>query len=265
MAKSLKQLKTIFFTTAILFSALSLVAQKVDSTQRVPVKKDAEGTRDASWLIYARMIRDTHGNIRIDENIVPRFRMNAWLYVEPGIRIGETKTGSYAHYKIELGTKSFWRIVRIFARMSDNIIAYESPHFRRTNYLTVAESIWPLSRSFSITAAVGQVYSRQVDNSLEGWPSLSRGTHNNYWVYKAAVRYHVQARSALEVALGSYDVFNPYLPESPFLQASFDYDITGTAALYSYFRYQYNQYVRQPANDFLGIGVRLHPNQAVSR
>jgi len=242
----------------LFFSHFSLYGQEAVNTLKDGASiNDSEYPR-TSWLVYARIIRDASGNLRVDENMVPRFKLNSWLFFEPGVRVGETKFGSYMHYKIELRTKPFWHAVRMIARMSDNIIDYGAPHYRRTNYLAVAESSWPLSRSLSVTAAIGNVYSRQVNNSVEGWPSLSKGAYNSYWIYKAGIRYRFTDNMLTEIAIGSYDVFNPYLPSSPFLQASFDYHFNHAVALYSYFRYQYNQYIGQPVNDFVGLGVRLN-------
>ena len=242
----------------LFFFGFSSHAQEESDTSRNVPSIEETGYAGTTWLVYARIIRDVNGNVRADENIVPTIKLNSWLSFEPGIRIGETKAGSYMHYKIELRTKPFWRAVRMIARMSDNIVAYGAPQYRRTNYLAVAESSWPISRSVSITASVGGVYSRQVDNSLEGWPSLSNGVYNSYWIYKAGIRYHLSHNLITELAIGSYDVFNPYLPSSPFLQASFDYHMNHALAFYSYFRYQYNQQIGQPVNDFLGFGVRLY-------
>ena len=255
---NLKETRKIAFVMLFVFSGFSSHAQeRTDTLRKVSAIKDLV-CMHTSWLVYARVIRDASGNLRMDQNIVPTIRLNSWLSFEPGFRIGETKAGSYMHYKVELRTKPFWHTVRVLARMSDNIVAYGAPHYRRTNYLAVAESSWPMSRSFSVTAAVGGVYSRQVNNSVEGWPSLSRGTYNSYWIYKAGIRYHLSHNAATEIAVGSYDVFNPYLPSSPFLQASFDCHINRALAFYSYFRYQYNQQIGQPVNDFLGLGVRLN-------
>lgn len=251
-----EMMKMVFMFLFLLGFALH--AQVADTTRNVSSIQETTQPR-TSWLLYARVIRDARGSIRVDENIVPTFKLNRWLYLEPGIRIGETNAGSYMHYKVELHTKLFWHMIRLMVRMSDNIIDYGAPHYRRTNYLAVAESSWPFSRSLSATAAIGGVYSRQVNNSLEGWPSLSNGAYSSYWIYKVGIRYHVSTKGSTEVAFGSYDVFNPYLPSSPFLQASFDYHVNHNLALYSYFRYQYNQHIDQPANDFLGLGVRLQP------
>lgn len=255
---NVKRLQKTLFAAFVLFG-FSLHAQETADDTRHHAPADKTEYSRTSWLIYARVIRDAHGNVRVDENIVSAFRLVPWLYLEPGLRVGEADAGSYAHYKVEFRTKSFWRTIRMFVRMSDNIVAYGEPHYRRTNYLAVAESVWPLSRSFSFLAAIGNVYSRQVTNSLEAWPSLSMGAYNSYWIYKASIRYHVNDKGSVEIMAGSYDVFNPYLPSMPFVQASFDYHFTHKTALYSYFRYQYNRQQGQPVNDFLGVGVRLHP------
>ncbi|HEV8513511.1 MAG TPA: hypothetical protein VGQ59_09545 [Cyclobacteriaceae bacterium] len=233
--------------------SFSLSAQQPDSVNE-------SATERISLLIYARVISDANGNWRVDQNIVPNFRLNRWLKLELGIRHGETSNqfGAYYHYKIELQTKSFWKNVRFIARMSDNVVDYTNPDYRRSNYLLIAESKWPLSKSWVVLAAFGYVYSSTQNNSQEGLPNIDQGKGNNYPTYKAGLRYLIRDKGNLDFVVGSYDVFNPYLLVSPFTQTGFDYEITKHTELYSYFRYQFDSKIDVPLNYFLGIGVRLH-------
>jgi len=232
---------------------ITLSAQQPDSVNEPPREK-------ISLLVYARVITDANGNWRIDQNIVPNFRLNRWLKLELGVRHGETTNqfGAYYHYKLELQTKSFWKKVRFVARMSDNVVDYTTPDYRRSNYLFIAESKLPLSKSWIILAAFGYVYSSTQNNSQEGLPNIDAGKGNNYPTYKAGLRYLIRDKGNLDLVVGSYDVFNPYLLVSPFTQAGFDYEITKRTALYSYFRYQFDHQIDIPLNYFLGAGVKLH-------
>lgn len=233
--------------------SFSLNAQQSDSVGKSKTEK-------IFLLVYARVITDANGNWRTDQNIVSNFRLNRWLKLELGVRHGETTNqfGAYYHYKIELQTRSFWEKVRFVARLSDNVVDYTNPDYRRSNYLLIAESKLPLSKSWIILAAYGYVYSSTQNNSQEGLPNIDQGKGNNYPTYKAGLRYLIKEKGNLDFVVGSYDVFNPYLLVSPFTQVSFDYEITKRTALYSYFRYQFDHKIDVPLNYFLGVGVRVH-------
>lgn len=211
------------------------------------------------WLIYTRTISDNNGHLRFDQNVVPTIRLNKWLFLEAGIRFGETsqKFDSYFHYKLEVQTKSFWRTVRFFARLSDNIIKYQTPDYRKSNYLIVAESEFPLTRSITFQAAGGYVFSYQQNNSTDGRPVFVNGKRNNYPTFKISLKYKLNDKGSVEIVYGAYDVFNPYLLSSPFLQVGLDYELGKRTALYSYARYQYSNQVDVPMNNFLGLGVRI--------
>ena len=231
----------------------TLKAQQSDSIGKSTTEK-------MSLLIYARIITDANGNWRTDQNIVSNFRLNRLLKLELGIRHGETTNqfGAYYHYKIELQTRSFWKKVRFIARLSDNVVDYTNPDYRRSNYLLIAESKWPLSKSWVALAAIGYVYSSTQNYSQEGLPNINEGKGNNYPTYKAGMRYLIRDKGNLDLVVGSYDVFNPYLLVSPFTQVGFDYEFTERTALYSYFRYQFDHQIDVPLNYFLGIGVRIN-------
>lgn len=231
----------------------TLSAQQSDSVGKSTTEK-------MSLLIYARIITDVNGNLRTDQNIVSNFRLSRLLKLELGVRHGETTNqfGAYYHYKIELQTRSFWKKVRFIARMSDNVVDYTNPDYRRSNYLLIAESKWPLSESWVVLAAFGYVYASTQSNSQESLPNIDEGKGNNYPTYKAGIRYLIREKGNLDLVVGSYDVFNPYLLVSPFMQAGFDYEFTKRTALYSYFRYQFDHQINVPLNYFLGIGVRIN-------
>ncbi len=212
-----------------------------------------------SLLLYSRIISDSKGNLRIDENIVPNFKLNNWLRLELGLRQGERpqRFDSYYHYKVELQTKSFWKKLRFIARLSDNVIKYPAPDYVKSNYLVIAESKWPLSQNFVALAAAGYNFSFQKNFSQETTPLINEGDKNNYPVFKLALRYLLNEKGFIEAVYGSYDVFNPYLLTSPFVQISSEYEIGARSDLYLYYRYQYNNSLDVPLNDFLGIGVKL--------
>jgi hypothetical protein len=229
----------------------SASGQKNDSVQR---------TEKVGLLIYSRIISDNNGNIRIDENFVPNIRLNKLLKLELGIRQGERpqRFDSYYHYKVELQTKSFWKTVRFIARLSDNVIKYPSPIYARSNYLLIAESKFPLSKAFVALVAGGYVFTRQQNNTTDGLPTVSNGDRDNFPTFKLAVRYLFHNHGFVEAVYGAYDVFNPYLLKSPFLQSTFEYELTERTGLYSYYRYQFNNSLAQPLNNFVGLGVKLH-------
>ncbi len=246
------------FSVSIFALSENLSGQAIDSLQKKTLSHAKESDK-VSLLLYARIILDANGNIRIDENIVPNFKLNNWLRLELGFRQGERpqKFDSYNHYKVELQTKSFWKAVRFVARLSDNIIQYPLPTYSKTNYLVLAESKYPIFHSFVAVVAGGYVFSYQKNNSLDGWPTTS-GNKINQPIYKVGLRYMLKDAGFIEAVIGTYDVFNPYLLTAPFMQMSFDYDLSERCTLYSYFRYQYSEHIDVPLNDFLGLGVRLH-------
>lgn len=213
-----------------------------------------------SLLLYSRIISDSKGNLRIDENVVPNFKLNNWLRLELGLRQGERpqRFDSYYHYKIEVQTKSFWKTLRFVVRLSDNVIKYPNPDYVRSNYLVIAESKWPLSKNFVALAAAGYNFSFQKNYSHETAPLINEGDKNNYPVFKIALRYLINEKGFIETVYGSYDVFNPYLLASPFIQVSSEYEMSKHCDWYLYYRYQYNNSINMPLNDFLGIGVKLH-------
>ena len=242
--------------------ALFLVGGYCASAKNISHKEDSlkKKTDKVSLLIYSRIISDANGNIRIDENFVPNIRLNHWLKLELGIRQGERpqRFDSYYHYKVELQTKSFWKTFRFLIRLSDNVIKYPSPEYSKSNYLFVGEGKFPLSKSVVALVAGGYVFTFQQNNLIDGLPSFNKGVTNNYPTFKLTMRYLINEKGFVEAVYGAYDVFNPYLLSSPFLQISTEYEIAERCDLYSYFRYQYSNSIGTPLNDFLGIGVKLH-------
>ncbi|HWA35117.1 MAG TPA: hypothetical protein VG737_13345, partial [Cyclobacteriaceae bacterium] len=221
-------------------------------------KQDGEKKEERiSLLAYVRVIRNANGTFRVDENLVPNFRLNRLLRLELGFRQGQTSgsLGAYNHYKVELQTKYFYKTFRIIARLSDRIVRYPVP-YSNSNYLMVAESRFPVGKSFSILAAAGYVYTFQEDNTLEGWP-IAGGTSDHFPTYKLALRYDLNGKGFAEIVLGAYDVFNPYPVDAPFLQGTFDRRISNRCTLYSYFRYQFHQSLDMTLNEFLSAGVRI--------
>jgi hypothetical protein len=209
-------------------------------------------------LAYARVISDAHGHYRMDQSIVPNIRLNSWLRVEAGIRFGERtqRFNSYYHYKLELQTKSFWNTIRLAARISDNVIRYPSPSYRKTNELVLAEATFRVTPLIHFIGAGGYVWSAQQNNNTEALPTR-QGKLHDYGIYKATVRF-LLPKGFLETSFGSYDTFNPYEPDRPFFQEGFEYRLSKRCTSYNYFRYEYHNTVFTPYNYFLGLGVKLH-------
>lgn len=212
-----------------------------------------------SLLVYGRLISDAAGQWRVDENMVLNGQLNKWLRGEIGIRQGERpqRFDSYYHYKVELQTRNFWNHVKFIARLSDNVVKYPSPIFSRSNYLFIEESRFSVAEKVSVLAAFGYVFSYTRNGSQEAIPSAG-GSSNLYGTWKLALRYAFSHKGHAQAVWGAYDVFNPYVLQSPFLQVDFEQEMTGRLALYSYFRYQYDHRVETPLNNFLGLGVRVH-------
>jgi len=210
-------------------------------------------------LFYTRMIRSADGQFRMDESLVSNFKLSPWLRLELGLRHGERsgKFLAYDGYKVELQTKSFFKIVRFVARMSDKISDYPAPSYAESNYLLIAEGKYPVSHAFTVMGALGTVWSTHRDNTTDGLPAM-KGAGDPYLTYKAGLRYHLKDKGFLEATTGSYDVFNPYALDSPFVQLAFDHEISHRWTFYSYFRHQYDRHTGAALNDFLCLGVRLH-------
>jgi predicted porin len=224
--------------------------------QEKQTKKVSDG--NFTLLLYMRTIQNANGQWRFDQSIVPNFRLIPWLRMELGIRHGERPDNflSYNHYKVELQSKYFFKHVRVIARMSEKVQNAPTPTSAITNYLLIAESRFPLSKSFTLLAAGGYVWTRLRDNTTDGLPALS-GIKDNYLTYKVGVRYKWD-RGGVDLLAGAYDIFNPYDLSNPFLQTSLDYEFSKRTSLYSYYRYQYHKTLDTPANNFVGLGVRLH-------
>src|SRR5882724_7119571 len=129
MSRIIPELILLILVTSVIASG-----QKTDSLKNRPLSEHSLKSDAMTLLIYTRTISDANGNVRFDQNIVPNFKVNKWLRVELGIRQGErpNNIGAYNHYKIEIQTKSFFKTVRLIARMSDNIVRYTSPNYSRT-------------------------------------------------------------------------------------------------------------------------------------
>jgi hypothetical protein len=238
----------------LLLTTHLLQAQKVDSLNKLMKRPEDKVTLS----LYERVIWDAQGNVRYDENIVGNFKLNSWLRGEGGIRFGHRpqKFDSYYHYKLELQTKSFWQTVRFFVRLS-NDINKSNPVYARSYYLAVAEVRRPISKSFSFLAAFGQVLATQRDNSSDAAPSFS-GTQTNYMAYKVGLRNTLKEKGFVEVMVGNYDVFNPYMPSNSFLQMHFEHDITKRVSFTSNLRYQFDHSLDKPLSYFIIAGVRIH-------
>jgi hypothetical protein len=223
------------------------------------VLKEHQKSDKVSLLTYMRIISDSKGSVRMDENIVPKFKLLNWLKLEVGLRYGERPQNfnSYYHYKVELQTKSFWKTVRIIARISDNVIRFPNPTYRKTNELFAIETKFHLYRSFQGIASGGYVFSAQQYNDTRVLPT-DQGIQANYPIFKLALRYLLKNKGFVEVVYGSYDVFNPYELNRPFTQLSWEYDLSHSCSLYSYLRYQYDYNVIKPYNYFLGLGIMFH-------
>lgn len=181
------------------------------------------------------------------------------MRVEAGFRQGERpgRWDSYYHYKLELQSKWFWQKMRLIARVSDNVINYPSPPFRKTNELFVFEGRFPLGAGFRLLAGAGYVWSAQQKYRPDALPT-SAGQLSNSFIFRTALRYYVNKKNFLEAVYGSYDVFNPYALNQPFLQISGDNELSSLCTFAWYLRYQYSNRVTTPFNYFLGLGLRLH-------
>jgi hypothetical protein len=223
------------------------------------LRRQAAGTSVSLRVVfYMRLISDAKGNKRMDENVIGNFRTGRWMRVEAGFRQGERPQAfdSYYHYKLELQSIYFWKLLRLFARISDNVINVPSPSYRRTNKLFVLEGKYALYPALQINGGLGYLFSSQQDHVPDALPTF-RGKQVNFPVFKVSLRYDL-GRAFAEFAYGSYDVFNPYPLEKPFVQVAGELEIGHACNLFSYFRYQYDRSVKVPDNYFLGLGLLFH-------
>jgi len=247
----------------IVIISISLIGfNGIAQSEILPIFKDSLAKQKLdkiTLLIYARIISDSKGNVRADENVVGNFKIIDWLKVEAGVRQGERPHhfDSYYHYKLELQTKSFWKTVRVIARISDNVINFPTPSYRKTNELFAVEVKHLISKHFQVFAAGGYLFSSQQNRKPDAFPT-NQGVQNNYPIFKLAVKYIINEKGHLELIYGSYDVFNPYLLNQPFGQLTANFDLSELCTFYSYFRYQYNNNVFAPNNYFFAAGIMFH-------
>jgi hypothetical protein len=253
----LKKLNISKILISIVLFGFSGMAQNPKDTAHTEKEQSKPGL--VHLTTYMRIISSSNGSFRTDENVVTNFRLGNLLRVEAGIRFGQRPghLDSYYHYKLELQTKLFWKVVRLVARISDNVINYPSPVYRKTNELFAIETKFPLSHSLQVLACGGFLFSSQQNSVTDALPTSS-GTQSNYPVFKLSLRYLVKNKGFLEAVYGSYDVFNPYGINSPFAQIGGDCELTDKCSLMGYFRYQYNYNVFTPNNYFLGLGLVFH-------
>jgi uncharacterized membrane protein YkvA (DUF1232 family) len=238
----------------ILFGAHVIAQEKKDSAATNNQLK----ANKIVLLTYVRVISDSKGSVRIDENYVGNFKLINWLNLEAGLRFGEhpPNLNSYFHYKLELQTKYFWKTLRLAARMSDDVSNNPAPAYRRTNKIFLAEAKYPLSSRFMVRAGVGYLFSSQ-QNIPDILPT-NLGKQDSYLLFKIAVRYVQKKNGFFELAYGTYDVFNPYSYNQPFAQIITEQELSHLCTFFSYFRYQYDYNVFRPYNYFFCVGVKFH-------
>jgi len=236
--------------TAFPFHAL--LAQ--DSIREIKRKPDK-----FSFLTYVRVISDANKNVRTDQNFIGNLKLCKWLRLEAGFRKGErpSHSNSYYHYKVELQSNYFRNTIRAVVRISDNIINFPIPSYRKTNKLIAFEAKYMVSRFFQLRGGLGYLFSSRQDYVTDVKPTF-KGVQSNYPIFKVALRYRTTKKGDLEIAYGSYDVFNPYYYSSPFFQLSYDRELSELCSLYSYFRYQYNNNVLVAGNYFFCLGIQFH-------
>ncbi|MBS1589620.1 MAG: hypothetical protein JST52_08425 [Bacteroidetes bacterium] len=205
--------------------------------------------------IYERIIFDENGNWRTDQNLIGNFRINQWLRAEAGFRLGERPQtfASYAHYKLELQTKWFYNKVRVLARVSDNMIFSPQPDYKKSNWLSVAEGRYFLTKDFRLTAGAGVVFSAKEFQKTDAIPTTVGIAETNP-IYKVGLGFENRGWD-VEGNYGSYDVFNPYPIQKPFVQVNVTRRVSPICQLQSYFRYQFNQNIATPENYFFALGA----------
>ena len=231
-----------FVFVFLLISIAGLITTHAQTSRADSTKKANDKKKDAfSILVYTRTISNSKGDFRFDQNVAPNFKILKWLRMEVGIRHGEAagNLDAYSHYKVEFQTKSFFNRTRLIMRLSDNIESYGVSNFSRTNYLGLAETKIPVSQRWEAIANIGYVVIYKQNHVNEDAP-LFFGDSGQHGIYKFGIKYKMK-KGALEAALGTYDVFNPYQLNQPFYQVGLDYDLWERGKLYSYYRYQYNQ------------------------
>jgi hypothetical protein len=233
-------------------------AQKPDSVGSQSSPSSSVKINQILISSYIRIITDAKGKTRVDENIVANIPLNKWFATELGIRKGERpeRFDSYYHYKIDLQTKAFWKRVKLVARMSHNVNQYPTPTYRKSNYLLFAESRWPVTRSLLLTASGGHAISFQENDTQADLPT-TRGAKVNYFIFRLGLKYVIKNKLAIEGAYGTFDVFNPYLPQNAFVQLNSELELTPRFSVFAYYRYQYNNSFSVLNNNYTGFGARM--------
>lgn len=247
-----------------LMGSLLLKASPAVILKDTVAAKAARKSDKLRLVTYIRVISDARGAWRTDQNVVTNFAIGKLFRGEAGFRLGERPSHipAYYHYKLELQTRYLWKTVRALARLSDNIFSYPSPSFRKTNEIFVAELRSPVWHSLQLLGGAGYVFSSQQNKSLDALPvgvghSNYPIAQNNYPVFRVMLRYMTKKGYA-EGTFGSYDVFNPYYYNSPFLQVMGERELSELCTLTGYFRYQYNYSIQTPLNYFFSLGLVFH-------
>lgn len=208
--------------------------------------------------LYTRAIFDVQGRRRVDENVLANFRTGRWLRVEAGFRQGERPgvADAYYHYKLELQSIYFWNFVRAFVRVSDNVINAPAPSYRKTNRLIVVDGKYAFTSWLRLNLGVGYLFSSRQDYIPDARPTL-RGKQVNSPIFRAGLRYTFR-KGSVEAVYGTYDVFNPYPVDQPFMQVVGELKLNNSCSLISYLRYQYDKALLTPANYFLCVGLQFY-------
>ena len=207
---------------------------------------------------YVRSISNKNIN-RFDENLLTNYTLKNGVKIELGFRFGNTSKNSpnnnYYNYKFEVQTKEFFNKIKFIARISNNLNFYTYPSLKLTNYMFISE-YKKIKNSFQYTIGLGYLISFEQSNTINFKPSVL-GTINQYPIFKISTRYAPSVNDFFELAFGSYDIFNPYEINKPFLQTNYERKKNKYIHFFSYFRYQYVNVITRPNNYFVGLGVNF--------
>ncbi len=247
-----------FVIVLLSFCSLRMASQKQDS-----LPKNNRRPEDKLRLsLYERFIANRNGLLRTDQNLVANFRIYKWLRADLGIRSGERispRNTSYSAYKLELQTRYFNGTTRALVRLSNNIIGYLDPKLRRTNQLFALENRVPLGSRLQALVGCGYVFPYTQYHSQSSLPLINSNSLNPYPIFKMTLKYFSAKKDGfIEYTFGSYDVFNAYELNRPFMQVAFEKDLNEKMQLFGYYRYQMDGTLMMYYNNFLSVGLVYH-------
>ena len=192
-----------------------------------------------SVTLYSRYVTPKLGLPRLDESLL--FEVRPWrvLFTEIGVRLGQSDGAySYIQYKVELITLRFLRYYRAHFRLSnENDLG---TLIQSTNWMGFINYTFPLGETdLHFIGDIGiaqqlQAVTRHVAPQLNGQGPI-------YGLFRAGFALHDDGRLRGRLFYGNFDVFSPYLPQTPFVQVQMN-DRIDMVDVFAYARYRFERW-----------------------